>query len=90
MSALDLINSGLVSLAVAAAYGDVLQLKADRVAKGMKLSTGLLLTVWPLWDLFYYHSLAQWLSMTACVLLAGLRATWLFLAVKYARSEQEQ
>lgn len=84
---LDLVNSGLVCLAVAAAYGDVLQLRADRGVQGIKLSTGVLMTAWPLWDLFYYHSLDQRFSMAACSLLVALRATWLCLAVKYARSE---
>ena len=80
---LDLINSGLVLLAVAAAAGDVLQITKDRQVRGTRFTTALLLTVWPMWDLYYYHALGQTFSMISCILLAGLRAAWLVVALGY-------
>lgn len=80
---LDLVNSCFVLLAVAFAVADVRQILVDKRLQGVQLGTAGLMTIWPLWDLVYYHSLGQWLSLAACAVLVLARATWLVLGIRY-------
>lgn len=82
---LDLINSQFVVLAILAAYTDLIQMTRDGRLSGVRLTTAALLTVWPMWDLYYYASLGQTLSMVACLALAGLRTAWFVLALRGAQ-----
>lgn len=73
---IDLINSLFISGAIIAAYLDLRQVWRDRAVRGITAATSVLFTMWPVWDLYYYHCLGQFVSMFACLVLVCMRATW--------------
>lgn len=83
---MDLANSLIVLLAVALAIRDAVKAHKDQGVRGVGFGSALLLVTWPIWDLAYYSSLSQNLSLIAALLLAVTRAAWVYLGWVKPRS----
>jgi len=73
---MDIINAVFVWAALIMSVLDLRRILVDRVLGGIHFGSAVLFTVWPLWDLCYYHSLGQWVSFCVCFLLACVRLCW--------------
>lgn len=72
----DKVNAAFVLAAVVLAALDIAQIRRDRRLDGMHALTACLLTIWPLWDMYYYAHLGQLTSLLVCSALATLRIVW--------------
>ena len=82
----DLIN-GLIELAGAMfTWRNAWQLWKDREIRGVYWPMSLFFTVWGVWNLYYYPSLGQWVSLYAGILLSSGNVAWVAMAV-YLKQE---
>lgn len=87
----DMINGGFELLGAFFAWANARRLYRDRELRGVYWPAWAFFTVWGLWNLFYYPSLAQWFSFSAGIALATgnlawtVMAVWLWLANRRAR-----
>ena len=68
-------------------WRNAFQLIKDQEIKGVYWPTWVFMTIWGLWNLFYYPSLGQWHSSAAGVILVSGNIAWLYVALKIKINE---
>lgn len=78
----DLINGSFELVGAAFTWRNFVQLRRDRVLKGVYWPTTAFFTAWGLWNLVYYPALSQWASLAGGVLLVSGNVAWVAMAVR--------
>lgn len=81
----DLVNGLFESVGGVSSWLSVRQLARDRKVRGLYMPAQYFYAAWGLWNLFYYPSLAQWLSFLGGILIVSGNIAWLSLAWKYRK-----
>lgn len=66
----------------------VARLRRDRQVRGVDWRTTAFWSLWGLWNLLYYPSLAQWASFVGGVAVVGVNLWYLALLLRYQRAER--
>ena len=86
MQIADLINGGFEIFGGIAMAGNVLKLYRDKKTRGVNWSTQIFFTSWGLWNLVYYPSLGQWVSLAGAASLVISNAFYVTLMWIYRKN----
>ena len=57
-------------------YLHCVQVKKDRMVKGVNFAAVVFFTIWGLWNLYYYPSLGQWWSLLGSLGIVSVKTYW--------------
>jgi hypothetical protein len=83
MSTGDTINAAFEFGGAFALALNVRRLWIDRAVSGVHWGPTVFFTAWGLWNLIYYPSLGQWLSLIGGAAIVVVNTVWLILAVRF-------
>lgn len=69
-------------------YLHVKQAYRDKVIKGVSVAAISFMTVWGIWNLYYYPSLDQWWSFLGGVVIVIMNFIWVSLVIYYKKKER--
>lgn len=79
----DLIN-GLFEASGAVFLGmNVRQALKDKMIRGVHWGPTVYFTAWGIWNLYYYPSLGQWVSLAGGLGISGMNLVWAALMIRY-------
>lgn len=78
----DLINGSFELVGAVFTWRNYVQLRRDRVLRGVYWPTAAFFAAWGLWNLVYYPALGQWASFLGGMLLVSGNVAWVVLAVR--------
>lgn len=78
----DLINGSFELVGAWFTWRNYVQLRRDRVLRGVYWPTSAFFAAWGLWNLVYYPALGQWFSFMGGVLLVAGNVAWVAMAVQ--------
>lgn len=81
----DLVNGCFELFGAYAAYGNVKQIRKDKVVKGFDPKSTVFFTTWGIWNLYYYYNLEQYLSWFGGMAIVAVNMLWLGHIVYYRR-----
>ena len=81
MQMTDLINGSFEFVGAFFTWRNALQLHRDRSLQGVYWPTMAFFTVWGFWNIFFYSSLNQPVSLACGVILALGNGAWVWLAL---------
>ena len=67
---------------------NVAKLNRDKLVRGVHVIPTSLFTLWGYWNLFYYPSLGQWVSLCAGVNVVAANTVWVVQMIHYIRKER--
>lgn len=79
----DLINGIFELCAALFQLMNVIRLVKDKELKGVSIASFVLYTIWGIWNLYYYPSLNQIISLIGGILIVIMNVIWLGLALYY-------
>jgi len=62
---------------------NVRRLLKDRIVKGISWPVQAFFASWGIWNLYYYPSLGQYLSLYGGIFLVASNITWVVLAIRF-------
>ena len=65
-----------------------LRLYKDKEVKGVSIAVVAFFTVWGYWNLYYYPSLNQWMSLAGGVIIVLANSVWVGMALYYGRKDK--
>lgn len=74
----DVINSGFEAVAAVLLWLNVVQIRKDRILRGMHWAPVIVFTAWGCWNLYYYASIGHWWSWVAAGAVLVVNGVWLF------------
>lgn len=60
----------------------------DRQVKGVSVISTVFFLVWGVWNLYYYPSLGQWLSLAGGIFLTLANLLWVSLLIYFSRVQK--
>lgn len=57
----------------------------DRAVKGVSILSTVFFLCWGMWNLYYYPSLGQWLSLAGGIFLTLANCLWVVLLIRYRK-----
>ena len=73
-----------------AALLNIFYMYKDKEVKGMSVISIAFFTSWGLWNIFYYHHIAQPVSWYAGIVLSTFNMIWLGMYLYYKRKKNEK
>ncbi|HVW54081.1 MAG TPA: hypothetical protein VHC00_00235 [Rhizobiaceae bacterium] len=80
---MDQINAACEVIACIVLFPSIVRAWRLKIVQGVHWITPAFFWSYGIWNLFYYHSLEQWWSGIAAVLLAGQNTAWLLMVILY-------
>lgn len=77
----DKVNSLFVFVGALLIWRNLYRLYIDQEIKGVSLIVSAFFSIWSVWNLYYYHSLNQPISLMANILLSLGNTSWLCFAL---------
>jgi len=62
----------------------------DKKVRGVSMLPVSFFTLWGIWNLYYYPSLGQMASFLGGLVVVGVNATWVGMAIYYTKKEQDE
>lgn len=82
----DLINGLFEVIGGFLLWRNVYVLLQDRKVRGVSMIPTTFFCLWGYWNLFYYPSLSQWLSLFGGVNVVAANSVWVALMFKYRKN----
>jgi hypothetical protein len=79
----DLINGAFETLGGVSVWAHARSIRADKMVRGISPVATCFMTLWGVWNLFYYPMLEQWASFFGGIVIVVGNAVWLYYAIKY-------
>ena len=83
MNAADFINGSFEALAGFFVLLNCRRVVRDKCVRGVSIYSTIFFTSWGVWNLYYYPSLAQWMSFAGGLFIVAANCAWIALMIKY-------
>ena len=84
----DIINGLFEFGAIFSVMGHIVQLKKDKVVKGIYIPSIVFFNLWGFWNVYYYPSLGQTYSFLAGIVLVITNCFYLYYLMKYKKGSE--
>lgn len=86
----DILNGFFELFAGVFCFLNCLQVKKDKMVKGVNFIAVAFFTVWGWWNFYYYPSLNQWFSLIGSVGIVAANTYWLHLLYIYKDGDPDE